>query len=100
MRIGIHDFYRYVLAGAANINLDTIPCEFQSKRRLAIKANIRKKFEYLSCDGHFSSVLRANLRAINNTDLELLLFGNTTDNIHHVYRYALSERINDMEILA
>ncbi len=100
MRIGMHDFYRYVLAGAADINLDTIPYEFQAKRRLAIKANIRKKFECITCDSHFSSVLRANLRAINNTALELLLFGNTTDNIHHIYRYVLPETINDTEILA
>jgi hypothetical protein len=76
----INDIYNYVFGKLATIDVSNISQHRRNEKRKEIEKCIQSKFAPMLCDNNKDS-FRALLREIHNTELEMLLFGNTNDNI-------------------
>ncbi|KTD45746.1 hypothetical protein Lrub_2543 [Legionella rubrilucens] len=78
MKPSLSEYYQYVLAGHARIDLSQVPPAKQAQRRHFIIACIKEKFQAIIEDGDLSLHFRRMLRQ-TGSELEEVLYGNQED---------------------
>ncbi|QRN04881.1 hypothetical protein GH742_14005 [Legionella sp. MW5194] len=78
MKPSLSEYYQYVLAGHARIDLSQVPPARQAQRRHFIIACIKEKFEIITRDSESSPHFRRMLRQ-TGSELEEVLYGNQDD---------------------